>query len=69
MSCIVLIAGKADDREAAVAREIERLKQRVIWSERAGGDSWRQISFLYRSADRFDRLYSPGVDNNTAAVP
>jgi Fe-S-cluster containining protein len=53
MSCIKPIAGKAADREAAVAREIEKLKRRVIWSERAGGDSWRQISFLYRSADRF----------------
>jgi hypothetical protein len=53
MSCIVSLAGVADDREAAVAREVERLKRRVIWSERAGGDSWRQISFLYRSADRF----------------
>jgi hypothetical protein len=36
-----------------VAREIEKLKRRVIWCERAGGDSWRQISFIYRSADRF----------------
>lgn len=55
MSCIVPIAGKADDREAAVSREIEKLKRRVIWSERAGGDRWRQISFLYRAADRFSR--------------
>ncbi|MFA7405870.1 MAG: hypothetical protein WC007_17905 [Pelobacteraceae bacterium] len=55
MSGIKPIAGKADDREAAVAREIEKLKRRVIWSERAGSDSWRQISFLYRSADRFGR--------------
>ncbi|MGB9081614.1 MAG: hypothetical protein WCD00_09950 [Desulfuromonadaceae bacterium] len=53
MACIVPIAGMSDDREAAVAREVEKLKRRVIWSERAGGDSWRQISFLYRSADRF----------------
>ena len=53
MSCIVSISGKAADREASVAREVERLKRRVIWSERAGGDSWRQITFLYRSADRF----------------
>jgi uncharacterized protein len=53
MSGIVPIAGAADGRGAAVAREIEKLKRRVIWSERAGGDSWRQISFLYRSADRF----------------
>ena len=53
MSCIAPMAGVADDREAAVEREVERLKRRVIWSERAGGDSWRQISFLYRAADRF----------------
>lgn len=53
MSCIVPVAGTAGVRKAAVAREIERLKRRVIWSERAGGDSWRQISFLYRAADRF----------------
>lgn len=55
MSCIIPIAGAAADREAAVAREIEKLKRRVIWSERAGSDSWRQISFLYRAADRFGR--------------
>jgi hypothetical protein len=55
MSCIIPVAGAAGDREAAVAREIEKLKRRVIWSERAGGDSWRQISFLYRAADRFGR--------------
>ncbi|HEY5975996.1 MAG TPA: YkgJ family cysteine cluster protein [Geobacteraceae bacterium] len=53
MSCIVSIGGVAADREAAVAREVEKLKRRVIWSERAGGDRWRQISFLYRAADRF----------------
>jgi hypothetical protein len=53
MSGIVPIAGVAADREAAVAREIERLKRRVIWNERAGGDHGRQISFLYRVADRF----------------
>lgn len=53
MSCIIPIAGTAADREAAVAREIEKLKRRVIWSERAGSDHWRQISFLYRAADRF----------------
>ncbi len=38
---------------AAVAREIEKLKRRIIWNERAGADKWRRISFLYRSADRF----------------
>jgi uncharacterized protein len=53
MSGIVPIAGAAADRKAAVAREVEKLKRRVIWSERAGGDRWRQISFLYRVADTF----------------
>ncbi len=38
-----------------VLKEIERLKRRVIWIERAGGDEWRQISFLYRLADSFGR--------------
>ena len=38
-----------------VAREIEKLKRRVVWCERAGDDRWRQISFLYRAADRFGR--------------
>lgn len=53
MSCIIPMAGGAEEREAAVAREIDSLKRRVIWSERAGGDGWRQLSFLYRAADRF----------------
>jgi hypothetical protein len=53
MSGVVPTLGSAADREAAVAREVERLKRRVIWSERAGGDRGRQISFLYRTADRF----------------
>jgi hypothetical protein len=53
MSCILPIAGTACGRDAAVACEFEKLKRRVIWSERAGSDRWRQISFLYRSADRF----------------
>lgn len=53
MSVIVPIAGVAATREQAVVREIEKLKRRVIWSERAGSDRWRQISFLYRVADRF----------------
>lgn len=43
---------------AMINREIERLKRRVIWSERAGAERDRQLSFLYRSADRFgQRLY------------
>jgi len=53
MSGIISIAGAVSGRETAVAREVEKLKRRVIWSERAGCDSWRQISFLYRAADRF----------------
>jgi uncharacterized protein len=36
-----------------IEREIERLKRRVVWSERGGEDRWRRISFLYRVADRF----------------
>lgn len=36
-------AGVADDREAAVVREIETLKRRIIRCERAGGDSRRAI--------------------------
>jgi hypothetical protein len=53
MSGFVPFAGVVDNCEVSVAREIEKLKRRVIWSERAGGDRWRQISFLYRVADRF----------------
>ena len=55
MAGIVPIGGTVEDREAFVAREIERLKRRVIWSERAGSDHWRQVSFLYRAADSFGR--------------
>jgi hypothetical protein len=36
-----------------IEHEIERLKRRVIWSERAGEDRWRRTTFLYRVADRF----------------
>ena len=36
MSGIVPGAGTAADRKATVAREFEKLKRRVIWSERAG---------------------------------
>lgn len=38
---------------ASIAREIVRLKHRIIWAERAGEDRERRISFLYRVADRF----------------
>lgn len=41
--------------EDLVARELERLKRRIILADRAGGDRWRQISFLYRAADSFSR--------------
>ncbi|MDD2899435.1 MAG: YkgJ family cysteine cluster protein [Desulfuromonadaceae bacterium] len=57
MSGIKPSTGAVSDRNTAVAREVERLKRRVIWSERAGVDNWRQITFLYRVADRFgDRI-------------
>lgn len=49
------MSGSAAGREAAVILEIEKLKRRVIWYERAGSDSMSQISFIYRSADRFGR--------------
>lgn len=39
--------------EELITREIERLKRRVIYADRAGGGRWRQISFLYRAADSF----------------
>ncbi|CAH2030094.1 YkgJ family cysteine cluster protein [Trichlorobacter ammonificans] len=42
-----------------VVREIERLKRRVVWAERAGKEPERQIAFLYRAADRFgSRLFA-----------
>ena len=44
---------------AVIAREIERLKRRVIWSDRAGNERGRQLSFLYRSADRFGQRVYP----------
>ena len=39
--------------------EIEKLKRRVIWADRAGEDHWRRISFLYRVADRFGNRVFP----------
>ena len=51
MSQIIRIA----DREELITHEIEALKRRVINADRAGVDRWRQISFLYRAADRFSR--------------
>lgn len=44
-----------ENREALITREIERLKRRIICADRAGAQRWRQISFLYRSADRFSQ--------------
>ena len=47
-----------NDPAAFIDREIEKLKRRVIWCERAGNERGRQVSFLYRCADRFgQRLY------------
>ncbi|PKN12011.1 MAG: zinc/iron-chelating domain-containing protein [Deltaproteobacteria bacterium HGW-Deltaproteobacteria-4] len=41
-----------------INREVEKLKRRVIWCERAGVERGRQVSFLYRCANRFgQRLY------------
>ena len=45
----------AGNSEELITREIERLKRRVIHADRAGADRGRQISFLYRAADRFSR--------------
>ena len=44
---------KGNRTQCDVARELERLKRRVICADRAGEDRFRQISFVYRSADRF----------------
>ena len=41
-----------------LARELERLKRRVVQAERAGEWS-RQVSFLYRAADSFARRVFP----------
>lgn len=49
-----------ENREAAITREIERLKRRVIHADRAGGDRWRRISFLYRAADSFSKRVFAG---------
>ena len=44
---------------AVIFWEVEKLKRRVIWSERAGSERGRRISFLYRSADRFGQRVYP----------
>ena len=59
MSRIVPRVGENNVPVTTVAREIEKLKRRVIWAERAGDDRWRRISFLYRSADRFANRVFP----------
>ena len=55
MSPMVPLVGNYDGPKKIVAREVEKLKRRVIWCERAGSDRWRRISFLYRVADSFGR--------------
>jgi uncharacterized protein len=47
-------------RNEVVIRELERLKLRIIQADRAGGDRWRRISFVYRAADRFSRRVFAG---------
>lgn len=53
--------GTADDDgpTAVISREIEKLKRRVIWNERAGRERGRRLTFLYRSADRFGQRVYP----------
>lgn len=41
-------------------RELERLKKHILHAERAGGDNWRRISFIYRAADSFSRRVFAG---------
>uniref|UniRef100_A0A831XFP0 YkgJ family cysteine cluster protein n=1 Tax=Geobacter metallireducens TaxID=28232 RepID=A0A831XFP0_GEOME len=53
---------------AIVAREIERLKRRIIWAERAGEDQGRRIAFVYRVADRFGRRVFPHTFCRTDAA-
>ena len=39
----------------SIAHELERLKRLILNAERAGGDRFRQISFVYRAADGFSK--------------
>jgi uncharacterized protein len=48
-----------EESASEIAREMEKLKRRVIWAERAGDDRWRRISFLYRTADGLSRRVFP----------
>lgn len=52
-----------------IARELERLKRRIVWVERAGEDRGRQIAFAYRVADRFGhRVFPHTFCHSDAAV-
>jgi uncharacterized protein len=51
-----------------VLRELERLKSRVVQAGRAG-DRSRQVSFLYRSAERFSRRVFAGSFCRTEMSP
>jgi hypothetical protein len=53
---------------ALIAREMERLKRRVVWAERAGEDPGRRIAFLYRVADHFGRRLFPHTFCRTDAA-
>ena len=53
------VAGDFNGPAFGISREIEKLKRRVIWSERAGNERGRRLSFLYRSADRFGQRVYP----------
>jgi uncharacterized protein len=48
-------AVQGHSRQNAIDKKLERLKRRIIQAERAGADSSRQISFLYRAAESFSR--------------
>jgi len=43
------------EEPSAIERELDRLKRHIISADRASGDRWRQISFLYRAADSFSK--------------
>lgn len=54
------VVQKATEAELnrVVARELERLKRSLVSVERTGADRFRQISLVYRVADRFaSRLF------------
>lgn len=41
--------------ERLIGFELDRLKRRIIYADRAGSDRWRSISFVYRAADSFSK--------------